>query len=62
MKIHIGTDVNSNAIHSATITPANTADITESDKWTLQYSGLQRLSLTLASNVVCPHSGDKPSS
>ena len=32
MKIHIGTDVNSNAIHSATITPANTADITELPK------------------------------
>ena len=32
MKIHIGTDVNSNAIHSATITPANTADITELSK------------------------------
>ena len=32
MKIHIGTDVNSNAIHSATITQANTADITELPK------------------------------
>ena len=32
MKIHIGADVNSNAIHSATITPANTADITELPK------------------------------
>ena len=32
MKIHIGTNVNSNAIHSATITPANTADITELPK------------------------------
>ena len=32
MKIHIGTDVNSNAIHSATITPANMADITELPK------------------------------
>ena len=32
MKIHIGTDVNSNAIHSATVTPANTADITELPK------------------------------
>lgn len=29
MKIHIGTDVNSNAIHSATVTSANEADITE---------------------------------
>lgn len=29
MKVHIGTDVNSNTIHSATVTPANTADITE---------------------------------
>jgi IS5 family transposase len=29
MKIHIGTDVNSNAIHSATVTAANVADITE---------------------------------
>ena len=32
MKIHIGTNVNSNAIHSATVTPANTADITELPK------------------------------
>lgn len=29
MKIHIGTDVNSNAIHSATVTSANEADINE---------------------------------
>lgn len=29
MKIHIGTDVNSNAIHSATVTAANVADIDE---------------------------------
>lgn len=29
MKLHIGTDVNSNAIHSATVTAANEADITE---------------------------------
>lgn len=29
MKIHMGTDVNSNVIHSATVTAANTADITE---------------------------------
>jgi len=29
MKIHIGTDVNSNVIHSATVTSANEADITE---------------------------------
>ena len=29
MKVHIGTDVNSNAIHSATVTAANVADITE---------------------------------
>jgi IS5 family transposase len=29
MKIHIGTDVNSNAIHSATVTAANVADISE---------------------------------
>lgn len=29
MKIHIGTDINSNAIHSATVTAANVADITE---------------------------------
>ena len=29
MKIHIGTDVNSNVIHTATVTAANTADITE---------------------------------
>ena len=29
MKVHIGTDVNSNTIHSATVTAANVADITE---------------------------------
>lgn len=29
MKIHIGSDVNSNAIHSATVTAANIADISE---------------------------------
>ena len=29
MKIHIGADVNSNVIHSATVTEANEADITE---------------------------------
>lgn len=29
MKLHIGTDVNSNAIHSATVTSANEADINE---------------------------------
>ena len=29
MKIHIGSDVNSNVIHSATVTPANVADIDE---------------------------------
>lgn len=29
MKVHIGTDVNSNVIHSATVTSANEADITE---------------------------------
>lgn len=29
MKIHIGTDINSNVIHSATVTSANEADITE---------------------------------
>ena len=29
MKIHIGTDVNSNCIHSATVTSANEADINE---------------------------------
>lgn len=29
MKIHIGTDVNSNVIHSGTVTAANTADIEE---------------------------------
>jgi IS5 family transposase len=29
MKIHIGTDINSNAIHSATVTAANEADIDE---------------------------------
>lgn len=29
MKIHIGSDVNSNAIHSATVTSANIADISE---------------------------------
>ena len=29
MKIHIGTDINSNVIHTATVTAANTADITE---------------------------------
>lgn len=29
MKIHIGTDVNSNVVHSATVTPANVADIVE---------------------------------
>ena len=27
MKIHVGTDVNSNAIHSATITPANITEL-----------------------------------
>jgi IS5 family transposase len=32
MKIHIGTDVNSNAIHSATVTAANVADIDEMPK------------------------------
>jgi IS5 family transposase len=32
MKIHIGTDVDSNAIHSATVTAANEADITELPK------------------------------
>ncbi len=29
MKIHIGTDVNSNVVHTATVTSANEADITE---------------------------------
>lgn len=29
MKIHIGTDINSNVIHTATVTAANIADITE---------------------------------
>lgn len=29
MKVHIGTDVNSNTIHSATVTPANVCDVTE---------------------------------
>jgi len=29
MKVHIGTDVNTNVIHSATVTSANEADITE---------------------------------
>lgn len=29
MKIHIGTDINTNVIHTATVTAANTADITE---------------------------------
>lgn len=29
MKVHIGSDLNSNVIHSATVTSANTADITE---------------------------------
>ncbi len=29
MKIHIGSDVNTNVIHSATVTPANVADIDE---------------------------------
>ena len=29
MKVHIGTDVNSNTIHSATVTPANVCDIDE---------------------------------
>ncbi len=32
MKIHIGSDVNSNAIHSATVTSANIADISEMPK------------------------------
>jgi IS5 family transposase len=32
MKIHIGTDINSNAIHSATVTSANIADIDELPK------------------------------
>ena len=32
MKIHIGSDVNSNAIHSATVTSANIADISEISK------------------------------
>jgi len=32
MKIHIGTDLNSNAIHSATVTSANIADIDELPK------------------------------
>lgn len=32
MKVHIGTDVNSNAIHSATVTAANVADIDELPK------------------------------
>ena len=32
MKIHIGADVNSGAVHSVTVTPANTADITELPK------------------------------
>jgi len=32
MKIHIGTDVNSNVIHSGTVTAANTADIEEMPK------------------------------
>lgn len=31
-KIHIGTDINSNVIHSATVTPANEADINELPK------------------------------
>jgi len=31
-KIHIGTDINSNAIHSATVTPANEADVNELPK------------------------------
>jgi transposase, IS5 family len=29
MKIHVGADVDSGAVHSVTVTPANTADITE---------------------------------
>jgi IS5 family transposase len=29
MKIHVGADVNSGAVHSVTVTPANTADIAE---------------------------------
>lgn len=32
MKVHIGTDINSNVIHSATVTAANTADISELPK------------------------------
>ena len=32
MKIHIGTDANSNMIHSATVTAANEADINELPK------------------------------
>lgn len=32
MKVHIGTDVNSNVIHTATVTAANTADIDELPK------------------------------
>ena len=31
-KIHIGTDINSNVIHSATVTPANEADVNELPK------------------------------
>lgn len=32
MKVHIGTDINSNTIHSATVTPANVCDIDELPK------------------------------
>ncbi len=32
MKIHVGADVDSGAVHSVTVTPANTADITELPK------------------------------
>lgn len=32
MKVHIGADINSGAVHSVTVTPANTADIAELPK------------------------------
>jgi hypothetical protein len=29
MKVHVGADVNSGVVHTVSVTPANTADITE---------------------------------
>jgi len=53
-KIHIGTDINSNVIHSATVTPANEADVNElpkllrkDDKVVFADSGYTSLNLNL---------------